>query len=88
VRKKELEARIDTALFYAGDLAGYDGDHHKMYCIDQIVRALTGCPIVVKTVTAMNGNEHHHEMQGESPEYLEFRRKNRDWDTGIAPLFF
>lgn len=34
------EERIELALSYMNDV--YDGDHHKMWVIDQMVRALTG----------------------------------------------
>lgn len=34
--------RIETALNFARDYGGIDGDHHKAWVIDQMVRALTG----------------------------------------------
>lgn len=36
------EKRVDEALNCAFNYAGIDGAHHKDYCIDQMVRALTG----------------------------------------------
>lgn len=36
------DKKIDEALNCAFRLAGIDGAHHKDYCIDQMVRALTG----------------------------------------------
>jgi hypothetical protein len=87
VRKKqrEAESRIAAALGIAADLAGYDGGHHKAHCIDQMVRALTGCPTVVKTAVAHNGKEYSYETLGEGSEYFTFKRDNPDWDEGIAP---
>ena len=36
------EERIKAALKVAFENAGYDGEHHKMWVIDQMVRCLTG----------------------------------------------
>lgn len=62
-----------------------EGENHKMWLIDQVVRILTGCP------TVADGDIR---MLGESEEYLDFVRDYQDgeegpetytWDTGIAP---
>lgn len=75
---EELQKRINNALDLAVEYGGIDGDHHKAWVIDQMIRELTGCP----------------DALGESEEYREFVRKARDgedgpetydWDTGIAP---
>jgi hypothetical protein len=84
-RRAKLESRIACALYYAGEHAGYDGDHHKMWVIDQMVRALTGCGLVRKTATGANGMSYSYEGQGESPEYTQFITRHQDWDEGIAP---
>lgn len=74
-------ARTQKALEIACRYGGIDGAHHKTWAIDQMVRALTGCPEA-------------DEVQGESEEYLEFVRTAKDgedgpdtygWDEGIAP---
>lgn len=39
------DARIAKALEFADCYGGIDGDHHKMWVIDQMVRALTDCPM-------------------------------------------
>lgn len=83
-KKKELAARIRTALYYAGN-ATYDGEHHKMWAVDQMVRALTGCQIVAKSAETADGRVYSYEGQGGSPEYEAFRESNPDWDEGIAP---
>ena len=70
-----------------------DGGHHKMWVIDQMVRALTGCPMIEQTMTHKE-QIYIYEVQGESPEYLrliadaKFGEDGPDtyeWDTGIAP---
>lgn len=66
----DTENGADKALTMAFQYGGFDGGHHKMWVIDQMVRALTGEKYedFVK-----------HAMQGENgPETYE-------WDTGIAP---
>ena len=42
--KNELIKRIDLALTRAVSTAQIDGDHHRLWTIDQMVRCLTGCP--------------------------------------------
>jgi hypothetical protein len=79
-----LEARIAKALEFAGDYGTIDGAHHKMYVIDQIVRALTGCPVITKNAVDYKNVPYEYEAQGESPEYLAFIG-DEEWDEGIAP---
>jgi hypothetical protein len=84
------QERIDKALEFAMAFGTEDGDHHKMWVIDQMVRALTGCPIVTKTTK--DGFE--YETQGRSAEYDKFLSDFADgedgphtfsWHVGIAP---
>lgn len=87
------EQQIDEALrMIRCDLT--DGDHHKMWLIDQIVRVLTDCPMEEATATDCNGKTYSYEALGESREYREFVRnfengedgpKTYEWDTGISP---
>lgn len=86
--------RIKTALDFAIRYGGIDGAHHKTWVIDQMVRALTGCPMVTKTAKDSTGKPHTYEIQGESDEYLnlvadacdgEDGPDTYDWDEGIAP---
>lgn len=37
-----LQQRVEGALQVAFEFGNYDGAHHKMWVIDQMVRALTG----------------------------------------------
>jgi len=88
--KERIEKAIDFAVRYGG----IDGGHHKMWVIDQMVRALTGCPMVTKTAKDVHGNDYTYEDQGESPEYMALVAEACDgedgpetysWDVGIAP---
>lgn len=40
--EKEAEVRIQEALEIARAWGGHEGDHHRAWTIDQMVRALTG----------------------------------------------
>lgn len=40
--KEQLEKRIEEAIELSSEAMVTDGDHHKMWFIDQIVRVLTG----------------------------------------------
>ena len=64
----EKEEKIKKALEIA-EYGGIDGSHHKMWCIDQMVRALT--PNYKKWVKQYE--------KGEDGE------KTYKWDRGIAP---
>jgi hypothetical protein len=84
-----LEDRIKKALDQASNV---DGAHHKQWIIDQMVRALTGCPDVVRE---SRDGSYTYETQGESEEYVAWRRAYEGdpddeasyclWDEGIAP---
>lgn len=85
------EDRIKKALDIAENLEGAD---HKQWIIDQMVRALTGCPLVQRTAKDWQGHPYTFEAQGESQEYLDWVAASEDgedgpqtyeWDTGIAP---
>jgi hypothetical protein len=80
----ESDRRIAKALSIAPDGA-YDGDHHKMWVLDQMVRALTGCPMVTRSAVDANGENYSYEAQGESEEYERFVDEVGGWDEGIAP---
>jgi hypothetical protein len=88
------KSKINNALDYANKYGGIDGDHHKMWVIDQMVRALTGCPMVTKTAKDFQGITYEFQAQGESVEYMrwvnehcqgEYGAQTYGWDRGIAP---
>ena len=80
----DASGRITKALSIARDDV-YDGDHHKMWAIDQMVRALTGCQMAPKSAIDGYGKPYTFEAQGESEEYLRFVHEVGGWDEGIAP---
>ena len=86
--------RIESALNLARSYGSIDGDHHKMWVIDQMVRALTGCPVEEKSAVDSRGQSYTYEAQGESEEYRRWVADTKagndgpetyEWDEGIAP---
>ena len=67
---KTPQERIDVALAIARDYGGIDGDHHKAWVIDQIVRTLAGDRYVAFVADARQGDD--------GPETF-------SWNEGIAP---
>lgn len=67
---KEQKKRIDKALFVAIEHGGTDGDHHKAWVIDQMVRALAGKDYEHIVALAKMGQD--------GPDTYE-------WDEGIPP---
>ena len=87
------EHRIRVALVFAATYGSIDGADHKQWIIDQMVRALTGCPVIMET-RILGGKEYPIERQGASEEYLAWvvaHNEGEDgpdtyaWETGTAP---
>lgn len=88
------EERIAKALAIAVAYGGVDGDHHKAWAIDQMVRALTGCPVEQAQALDYRGVPYVYEHQGESKEYTDLVAQacsgedgpnTYDWDCGTPP---
>ena len=89
------DARIEKALEFAETYASTDGEHHKMWVIDQMVRALTGCPMAtLEAYDAGHGQTYHYQGQGESEVYTRWVASFEDgedgpetyeWDSGTPP---
>ena len=84
---------IERALEYAVKYGGIDGAHHKDWVIDQMVRALTNCPVLKETYKDATGKEYEYEVQEESEEYkqliydacYEDGEQIYGWEEGIPP---
>lgn len=90
----EQTNRIAAALGIASGYGSTDGAHHKAWVIDQMVRALTGCPTITITVDPPHGPSYSYEGYGECEEYHQFVALHNEgedgpetyeWDEGIAP---
>lgn len=91
---KTSTERIDKALMLAVAFGGYDGAHHKDWVIDQMVRALTGCPVEKETIDVTGKPPYVHMQQGESQEYKvliaaacagDDGPNTYAWETGTPP---
>ena len=89
-----MEDRIKRAIDFAVKYGSIDGAHHKDWVIDQMVRALTGCPMLIVEAQDYKGVPYTYEIQGESEEYNELVKEACDgedgpdtysWDVGIPP---
>ena len=86
--------KITKAIMYAVKYGGIDGDHHKAWVIDQMVRALTGSPDEHVVATDSRGKMYEYTTQGKSDAYKklitdacmgEDGTPDYSWDEGIAP---
>ncbi len=91
---EEIKSAKEEALQIAAECGGIDGAHHKQWVIDQMVRALTGCPMVQRLALDCNSAPYWYSSRGESEEYEEWVEGVRygedgpatyDWDEGIIP---
>lgn len=87
------QQRIDRALALAVRFGGRPTAHHKAWVIDQMVRALTGCPSSVHPVVS-DPYEAAPYGYAESQAYIDLVRDTcsdgtkpdaYEWDTGIPP---
>lgn len=91
----ETEAqRIDKALSLIVAYGGIDGAHHKDWVIDQVTRALTGCPAVEVQAFDYKERPYTYFEQVPNEAYSKFVAdacKGKDgpntysWEEGIAP---
>ena len=89
-RKDRVRNALEVAV---GGIA--DGDHHKMWIIDQMVRALTGCSTVeAEGRNPSTGKTFTYLKMGKSKEYLKWVAdyengeegpRTYEWDTGVPP---
>lgn len=88
-RGYSVDERIQEALQIAWDAGMVEGDHHKMWVIDQMVRALTACPRITATAKDARGATYNYDKLGESEAYKIFINQASEddppWDEGIAP---
>ncbi len=89
------DERVEKALEYINKYGGMlNGPERKQWMLDQVVRALTGCPMVVKAALDAHRKPYTYDAQGESDEYREWVRSHcdgedgpetYDWDIGTPP---
>lgn len=85
----------DWALMWIQMYGQIDGDHHKLWVLDQVVRILNGTPIIMKIASWDNGQTEERFELGESPKaydkWVENYKDGEDgpdtygYDEGVAP---
>lgn len=76
-----MEDRSKAALaFLQGGVP--DGDHHKAWIIDQLVRILTGCPIIEGEAEDSLGVPYTYSAIGENEEYRSFLAEYEEGEDG------
>jgi hypothetical protein len=85
----------DWALYYIFHHGQIDGDHHKKWVLDQVVRILNGATIKVKEARWDDGNKEYGIEVGTSRDYKrwvkDFEGKDEDgnpeyeYDVGSPP---
>jgi hypothetical protein len=77
-----FEKRIENALAFLSIWGQVEGDHHKAWVIDQVVRALCGCEWNFNDSFFQN-EEYKDWISGYC--YDDNHVMEYEWDTGIAP---
>ena len=80
--------KVNNALKAIYMMAGFDGSHHKQYCLDQVLRALLGG----EPVPQENGQVYEYTKTEGYEAWLKMYQAGDDgpetypaWDEGIAP---
>lgn len=72
------------ALEHVGRYGGHDGDHHKQWVLDQVVRILCGTPVGVREASWDDGLVEHRFETGEPTDA--YRAWVADWVAGKTPV--
>jgi hypothetical protein len=81
----------DWALDFIFQYGGIDGDHHKIWLLDQIVRILKGTKVIIKEAKWEDGEkEYRITLDEPSQKYKDWVKEYENdgeykWDEGIAP---
>lgn len=82
----------DWALVYIGSYGQIDGDHHKLWVLDQVARILKGTPVNVRLAEWEDGFQEYRFTTGEPSEaykaWVEEMKGDEEeygYDTGSAP---
>lgn len=90
---EDVRMRVARALELADLYGNIEGGHHRKWVIDQMVRALCGCPVEQTPMEDGNGHAYVLETLGENDEYRAFvagyegdaEPKKYEWELGTPP---
>ena len=81
----ENYSQLDWVQYFLEE-STYDGEHHKVWAIDQAIRVLKGTAVIIKLATWANGAyEYRVSLDQPSQQYLNWLETQENWDQGIAP---
>jgi len=73
----------DWVMYYVESYGQIDGDHHKLWVLDQIARILKGTSIIIKEAKWDNGmTEYRITFDKKSKEYKKWVKEMCDGDDG------
>ena len=83
----------DWALYFIGSYGQIDGDHHKLWVMDQVARILLGTPMIVKLARWQNGTTEYRCSTGEPTEQYRgwveaMKGKVVDPETGETEYYY
>ena len=84
--ENELKSRLINSMKLLVQYGGIDGDHHKRWCIDQVIRISMGCPEETVEKKDCNGNPYTFEKLVDGPEYKELVRLYCNVDENGEPF--
>lgn len=75
--------KTDWALYFIGSYGQIDGEHHKLWVLDQVARILNGSAIEIKLAKWTSGSfEYRVNVLEPSNEYLEWVEAMKDGEDG------
>lgn len=83
--------RVEWALRYIADYGAIDGDHHRAWLLDQVLRILKGTPVKLsmaewrRPAGVARSIEYRFETGEPSQAYLEWVAEVGEHDVGIPP---
>jgi len=81
----------DWVLYFIFQYGGIDGDHHKTWVLDQVVRILKGTKVIIKEAKWEDGEkEYRISLDEPSQEYIDLVKSYENdgeylYEIGIAP---
>lgn len=93
VEKFKFFNQSDWVMYFIERYGQIDGEHHKLWVLDQVAQLLKGTPVVIKLAKWDDGScEYRVNLSKEKNlEYIEWKRKifgdfdEHGYDEGIAP---
>jgi hypothetical protein len=70
----------DWVLEYIHAYGQIDGEHHKAWVLDQVVRILNGAPVIIKLASWANGQHEYRYSIGTSDQYADWVAEYRGDD--------